>query len=305
MNKVLKALRARKLLRASDYTAEFPDEGQQSIGLPRTSFLNCFSKQGQTEIKNSQSFMARPRHEVLFRRIVYLLYKNGVISKSRSVIDIGAWIGDNTLIWANLLNSEEANVIAIDPSPQNIIYLKLLAYINGVDNIVPVTAVCSDEEGRELCYEGNINHTTFTNTSKREKRTVCSTTIDTIVASAGNVDIGFFHIDVEGMEKEVLIGSLGTIRKSLPVICFEQHIESDPVDEILVMLNELNYTMYMLNEALPGNYLDCRNIFSFPSTVDSNKIIQLTQSVETKNPYFRLVMGNSLIPLNSRPTHGK
>ncbi|MFQ5643938.1 MAG: FkbM family methyltransferase [Thiogranum sp.] len=297
--KVLKTLRARKHLEAGSYVAEFPDEGGQSVIFPRVSLMDCLFRYSWEGVRNSRIFLTRAMHEVLFRKIVYLLYTNGIISRNRSVVDIGAWIGDNALIWAGFLEGEAASVIAVDPSPSNIAYLEGLARFNRVDNIVPVVAVCSDEEGRELVYEGDIDHTAFADTARNARGKLSSTTIDAIIRGAGDIDVGFFHIDVEGMEKDVLTGSFEMIRKSLPVICFEQHIESDPVGEILAMLDGQGYSSYMLNEALPDCNLDCRNILSFPPTVDAGDVTRITESVETKNPYFRLIPGGPLIPLNA------
>ena len=295
---IRRSIRARKLLQASGFVANFPDEGQQCVRLPGASFFDCLTTRGRIGIANSNYFVMRAGHEVLFRRMVYLLYRNGIISASRSVIDIGAWIGDNALVWANYLEGENARVIAIDPSRRNTNYITELAGINGIKNILPVTAVCSDRENRALRYENNIDHATFVSADDRAVASVYSTTIDSILEKCGTIDVGFFHIDVEGMEKAVLIGGMESIRRSSPVICFEQHIETDPLDDILKMLDGVGYVSYMVNEALPGNNLDCRNIFSFPVSIDIAKVVDLAQSIHTENPYYRLVPAGALIQLS-------
>jgi hypothetical protein len=43
-------------------------------------------------------FKKRDNHEVMFRRINTYLIKNKIIKNN--IIDLGAWIGDNSIPWA-------------------------------------------------------------------------------------------------------------------------------------------------------------------------------------------------------------
>jgi len=59
------------------------------------------------------------------------MYKNDYIKSNESIIDIGSWIGDNSIVWATYLNAA-AVVFAIDPSSKNLLYCKMVAEINNI-----------------------------------------------------------------------------------------------------------------------------------------------------------------------------
>ena len=45
-------------------------------------------------------FSKRPYHEIKFRKIVAELIKQHIINIDKNFIDLGAWIGDNSVPWA-------------------------------------------------------------------------------------------------------------------------------------------------------------------------------------------------------------
>ena len=49
----------------------------------------------------SEKFSNRNKHEILFRQINTYLIKNNIILNN--IIDLGAWIGDNSIPWAKIL----------------------------------------------------------------------------------------------------------------------------------------------------------------------------------------------------------
>ena len=67
-------------------------------------------------------FMKRVNHEVNFRKIVNLLIKEKIIQGN--IIDLGSWIGDNSIPWSKNINS---TVYAIDPSPENCNFINKLS----------------------------------------------------------------------------------------------------------------------------------------------------------------------------------
>ena len=138
-------------------------------------------------ISRNSSFVDRPYAEVLLRMIVYEMYKNDYIDTKKSIIDIGSWIGDNSTVWAKWL-IDDAVVFAVDPSPENQSYSKVVAKLNNIKNIKWIEAVCNEISGKKLDFEGNLDHAKFKEANS--SRYLISTTLDQIVEDEKDVVIG-------------------------------------------------------------------------------------------------------------------
>ena len=88
----------------------------------------------------SDRFEGRDNHEVMFRRINTYLIKNNFINGN--IIDLGAWMGDNSIPWALNLSH---TIYAIDPSPNNINYIEQMAEANNIKNIKTIQKAISDK----------------------------------------------------------------------------------------------------------------------------------------------------------------
>ena len=249
-------------LREKNFTANFVYEGYLAIKLPKISFWKVFSWEGNIINKNSK-FIDRPHAEVLLRKIVYEMYKNDYINSNESIIDIGSWIGDNSMVWATWLN-DDAVVFAVDPSSKNLSYCKMVAEINNIKNIKLIEAVCAEIAGKKLDFDGSLDHAKF-NEANSDKCLI-SKTLDQLILNEKETVIGLLHVDVEGFELQVLKGAQKIIIKDSPAILFEQHISQDDVNAIFKFLKGYNYRIFMINEVLPGCQLDCRNFLAIHSS---------------------------------------
>ena len=277
-------------IKRSNYIIDFINEGSIQVRLPKVSSLEIFLGNGIL-VNRNVDYQTRPFAEVLLRKTIYELYQTGYIRSDLSIIDIGSWISDNTIVWSRYL-SEEAKVIAIDPSHDNIAYGQELAKINKIENIRFVQAVCADKSGIKLDFNGSIDHASFKVSSSQNF--ILSTTIDEIMAK-DYLSVGLFHVDVEGFELSVLKGALSTITRDLPVISFEQHISKENVNEITRFLKSFNYRIFMLNEVLPGCELDCRNFLAFPSKRGLPKLSNFDQKNGRELGIYSAVIGDTLI----------
>ena len=84
------------------------------------------------------------------------------------------------------------------------------------------------------------------------------------------------HLDVEGLEEEVLIGSMNIISHSRPIIIFEQHISDINPNEIYSRIKHFDYELYMINEVLPESRLDTRNFIAFQKDTDVSIINEIS-----------------------------
>ena len=194
------------------------------------------------------------------RRIVYELYSKNYIDNTKSIIDIGSWIGENSIVWSKLLKNQ-ASVLAIDPSKNNQNYCKTLCKFNKIENINLINAVCSDESNQKLGFSGSIDHANFRKTY--DQKFILSKTLNSVVNELSvDKEIGFMHIDVEGFEFQVLKGADLIFSDQKPIIIFEQHITKEDVSSIFDYLKTFGYEVYMINEVLQGCDLDCRNFIA-------------------------------------------
>ena len=261
-------------LRNNNSNVIFVDENSISLKLPRLSYVDILRRSQLGTIDRCISFANRPAAEVLLRNIVCELYNQGILDKKKSVIDIGAWISDNTIIWAKTIDSRFAKVYAIDPSLDNIVFGETVSELNGIKNISYHQNICSDVAGVELFFEGTLDHAAFNVEGKGVKNQSVSTTIDSIVAEKNHDSIGLFHIDVEGFEALVIKGAEEVILASKPFILFEQHISQEEPEIICEYLRVRGYKIYMINEVLPGCSLDCRNFLAIPLDIDLSNFIK-------------------------------
>ena len=109
----------------------------------------------------SSKFRRRDKHEIFFRKIHSYFIKNKIINGN--IIDLGAWIGDNTLPWAKQIDN---TVYAIDPSPNNINYIKKMSKYNNISNIKTIQKPISDKN-EIIGTNDHINHCSFKNGGKK------------------------------------------------------------------------------------------------------------------------------------------
>ena len=224
------------------------------------------------------NYRKRPYHESLFRDIVKFLLKNSIIKGN--IIDLGAWIGDNSAPWAKV---REGIVYAIDPSDKNCKYINEVARLNGLKNLIVIKSAISDKD-EIVSTNDNIGHASFHQDLSGHVK-VTSTSLDNLYLNNTIKNIDFIHLDVEGMELLVLKGARGLISKERPIIVYEIHLQLlvESNNEIKNLLKEWNYNIYLMNEVLPGCRTDCRNILSVPIEKDDDIINKLNNYLNTFN----------------------
>lgn len=210
----------------------------------------------------SSKFKKRNNHEVMFRRINTYLIKNKIIDGN--IIDLGAWIGDNSIPWAfNLKHT----IYSIDPSQNNINYIKQMAIENNINNIKTIQKAIGDK--KEIIYtSSDINHCSFNKTDGKTK--IKSVTLDYLYHKGHIDNIAYIHLDVEGFEHNVILGSNNIIKIFNPIISYEQHLEKDDYKKLSLDLYNQGYNIYLINEILPGCRNDCRNLLAFPKNIKIN-----------------------------------
>jgi FkbM family methyltransferase len=277
-------------LKKNGYLVNFVHEANTIVKLPRLSILEVLFNKGPF-VKKTFDFAARPNAESLLRKTIFELYNSGYINHELSIVDIGCWISDNTIVWARYLTGKGI-VFAIDPSSDNLKFGKAVAEKNDVQNIKWIEAVCAEKPGIKLDFDGSIDHANFKEVTTNH--VFESSTVDDIVQKEG-LDIGLLHVDVEGFELSVLKGATVIIKRNKPIILFEQHISKEDFESISIYIKKFGYRIFMINEVLPGCELDCRNFLAVPSEKDLPKLINFKQSNARNMGIYSAVIGASLI----------
>ena len=246
--------------------------------------------------KFTEIFIPRSESEVIFRRLHTYLINKGIISKN--IIDLGAWIGDNSIPWS--LRLKESIIYAIDPSQSNILFINQMCKVNNIKNIKTIQEAISDKT-EELTTSQCIDHCSFIyNDAKNGKTKVNAVSLDSLYKSKIIKDIGYIHLDVEGMELRVIKGSKLLIDKFKPIITFEQHLELDNYNYLTNYLSKKGYMVYLINEILKGCATHARNFIAFPSELKINiddihiylgkKVLLLISIPINRDTYFSCTM---------------
>ena len=105
--------------------------------------------------KISDMFKTRDNHEVIFRRINTYLIKNKIIQNN--IIDLGAWIGDNSIPWAKNI---DGIVYAIDPCHENCDFINKTCEVNQIKNVKTIQCAISNVN-ELLTTNDNLFHCSF------------------------------------------------------------------------------------------------------------------------------------------------
>ena len=228
----------------------------------------------------SDQYKTRVFAEIIFRKITTYLILNDIIK--HNIIDLGSWMADNTIPWAK--NIGNRIVYAIDPSPENCAFTKIMMDLNKLSNVSIIEKAISDKN-EQLTTNDHINHCSFfyQNVGLTGKTKITSCSLDYLYNENIIDNVDYIHLDVEGMEFKVILGANNIINKFRPIIAFEQHLDEDNYIELSDYLKSMNYDVYLINEILPGCRPDCKNLIGFPYEKMGNNLINNIHNYLEKN----------------------
>ena len=148
------------------------------------------------------------------------------VSKSSVVYDIGAHVGFYTLLAQILVG--DGKVIAFEPVPRNLKYLKKHLEINNCTNVIVIETAVSDKSGISHFNEGPDS--SMGHLSEDGNLTVNTVSIDKLVGSGEIPAPDHIKIDVEGAELFVLKGAKSTLSNYSPEIFLATHSPQIHID---------------------------------------------------------------------------
>ncbi|HCR52244.1 TPA: hypothetical protein DIV48_01180 [Candidatus Kaiserbacteria bacterium] len=172
--------------------------------------IQVFYIPSELPLKTKLSFLFG-RYEIETSKYIRKNVRGGV------AFDIGAHIGYYSRLLAPLVDT----VYAFEPEPRN--FALLVKNTKKYRNIVPVNAAVSDIVGRQdffIVKNSTFRHSLI-NEGDCESVTVDTTTLDAFVNKKGIRNVSFAKIDVEGHEKDVLVGMKEVIKNCHPLVIAE------------------------------------------------------------------------------------
>lgn len=129
-------------------------------------------------------------------------------------------MGFYTLLASEIVGSR-GKVVAFEPLPRNIYYLKEHSRLNRCNNVIIIEAAVAGQSGITLFEEGTNNYTGFI--SSKGCLEVKTISLDDLVLNGEIPSPGYIKIDVEGAEMLVLSGAKSILAKYYPTIFLSTH----------------------------------------------------------------------------------
>ena len=152
-----------------------------------------------------------------------------VLKSGKGVLDIGAHIGDYGIPMAICLKNmgrSDIHVYCIDPSEDKCKFMEEICKLNNLtENITIICQGISNREGYFSVKEYGHGHKNQINTGSwqwtPDKNGKFFTTLDKLYENNIIGDIGFFWLDAQWSEKEILEGGIHYLKKNKPYILME------------------------------------------------------------------------------------
>ncbi len=168
----------------------------------------------------------------------------GLIQPEDTIYDIGANVGFYTLLFAHLVGSK-GKVVAFEPLPNNVAYLKKHLVLNKVANAVVFEgAVADTNETVRFSLGTNPSMGHLSNNGELLVQQHC---LDDLMAQIPLPAPNLMKFDIEGGEFRALLGCRTILQKHRPIVFLATH--GDQVKEqCLKILAEYRYSVHVLNE---------------------------------------------------------
>lgn len=164
---------------------------------------------------------------------------------NKNVIDTGGHVGDTGLFLAKFLkdhNKFDCKIIIIEPDKTKVDFIKEVTKLNRLNNFVEihryaVGAVYGKGKiiKKSSGYLGGAGAWTISECNNKD----CDIEIISLDSKFKDRNIGLIHLDVEGFEYKVLLGSKSIIKNNKPDIILE--ITHSDITNIKIFFNNKNY----------------------------------------------------------------
>lgn len=185
-----------------------------------------------------------------------------VLRPGMTVIDAGANEGAYTAFFAGRVRGNEGRVLAIEPSPRELVRLENNIGLNGADRVQVVPAALAEQEGEATLLLAEDHHAgqntlggiIYPGVSQAGRVIVPATTLD-VLATTHRLDrVDIVKLDVEGAEIRALSGGTGLLERFKPLLLMEASDASlrwqgGSVRKLLDVLKDAGYLPFCFDTA--------------------------------------------------------
>ena len=206
-------------------------------------FHNCYLYNNKYILSDNlfemQIFHEEYNFEYYVKDISYL--------KDKSIIDVGAFIGDSSIVLSKYTDNK---VYAFEPIEYNYNIMLNTINLNNIKNVEPIRMALGNMD--RFIYFNKMNQLVFltpdnfTESNDMEKDIIKMSTLDKFVHD-NNINVGLIKTDLEGFEQTFLEGALDTIKKHRPILMISIYHNYNDFFDIKPMIEELNlgYKFYI------------------------------------------------------------
>ncbi len=176
------------------------------------------------------------------------LFLDSLLSEGGVVYEIGANIGSHTIALAKAVGPT-GQVVAVEAQPAVFNILCANLALNGLTNVVPISAGCGSVPGHMVCPRVDYKTAAAHNSggvsllASGDGIPVEIIRVDDVLLRGNCKPPSLMKIDVEGMEQEVVLGAKKTIDRYRPII----YLENDRVaksQQLILEMRSINYRMW-------------------------------------------------------------
>ena len=161
------------------------------------------------------------------------------LSRDETFLDLGAFCGDTVEEFLENSGGKYKKIIALEPAPKNFERLNLFREERKLQNIELINAAVAEKEGQAFFSEKGGRNPFLLDEGKYPVKII---TVDSL-----KIAPSFIKIDVEGKEKETLLGSVDTIKTYAPKIAMSLYHKNLDFLELPKLLKSIEprYRLYL------------------------------------------------------------
>lgn len=171
------------------------------------------------------------------------------------IFDIGAHVGFYTLLGSVLVGGS-GQVVAFEPVPKNLMYLKKHLQINSISNVAIVEAAVSDRQGHGRLSSGPSS--SMWHLDAQGELGVQTVSLDELVLNARIPPPSLIKMDIEGAEVLALNGSARVVSEFHPIFVLSTH-GVDVHQGCCRFLESAGYRLFPIGQT---SLDECRELFA-------------------------------------------
>lgn len=170
------------------------------------------------------------------------------IGSDETYVDLGAYNGDTVEEFLRITNRKFKKIYAVEPDRRNYSKLRRRHYALGSAVFEHINAAAWSEDETLTFYRRAGRNSSLTDTASEKTAgtpvEIAGRSVDSILGGEAATIIKY---DVEGSEKQALLGSAETIRKYKPRLIVSLYHRTGDMTELPLLVKELNpsYKMYL------------------------------------------------------------